>query len=47
MQIYVMQCINSNGIKKYIWLINENGYEIKDETYGQKEKREFMQFNLI
>lgn len=47
MQIHGMQCSHTNGIEKYFRLINENGYEIKDEAHGKKEKIKFLQLNLI
>lgn len=38
MQLYVMQRIDSTRIKKYLRLVNEDSYEVENETNGKEKK---------
>jgi len=44
MQVYGMQRLESNRFKRGVWWSNEDRYENKDETNGQKEKIIRLQF---
>ena len=46
MQVYGMQCIDTDGFEEHIWWVDEDGDEVEDEADGKEEKIKFMQFDM-